>query len=60
MVRIRGWADVWIDGKREATAPVRLKLPAGQYTVRLANDSHDETVKVSVGGKAETVIEKSW
>jgi hypothetical protein len=60
VVRMRGWADVWVDGKRVGTAPVRLKLHAGQYIVRLVNDAHDETVTVSVGGKAETVIEKSW
>jgi hypothetical protein len=48
-----------VNGKRRGTAPLRLNLPAGRYTVRLTNDLHDETMTVQVGA-TEAVIEKSW
>lgn len=59
VVRTHTWADVWVNGKRRGTAPVRLTLPAGRYEVRLTNDLHDETISVQVGA-TEAVIEKSW
>jgi hypothetical protein len=59
VVRTHTWADVWVNGKRRGTAPLRLRLPVGRYTVKLTNDLHDETVPVNVGA-TETVIEKSW
>jgi serine/threonine protein kinase len=59
VVRAHTWADVWVNGKRRGTAPLRLTLPAGRYVVRLTNDLHDETVTVQVGA-TEAVIEKSW
>jgi serine/threonine protein kinase len=61
VIRVHTWADVSINGKSAGTAPLRVKLTAGRYDVRLANEAHDETVAVSVGGpKAETIIEKNW
>jgi hypothetical protein len=59
VVRAHTWADVWVNGTRRGTAPLRLNLPAGRYTVRLTNDLHDETMTVQVGA-TEAVIEKSW
>jgi serine/threonine-protein kinase len=59
VVRAHTWADVWVNGKRRGTAPLRLTLPAGRYVVRLTNDLHDETISVQVGA-TEAVIEKSW
>jgi hypothetical protein len=59
VVRTHTWADVWVNGQRRGTAPLRLRLPIGRYTVKLTNDLHDETVTVNVGA-TETVIEKSW
>jgi len=59
VVRAHTWADVWVNGKRRGTAPLRLTLPAGRYVVRLTNDLHDETMTVQVGA-TEAVIEKSW
>jgi serine/threonine-protein kinase len=60
VIRIHSWADIWIDGKGVGTAPLRVKLAAGRHEVKLENESHSETVSVNVGGKADTVIEKSW
>lgn len=59
VIRTHTWADVWVDGKRRGTAPLRLNLPVGRYAVRLTNDVHDETITVTVG-TTEAVIEKSW
>jgi serine/threonine protein kinase len=59
VVRTHTWADVWVNGTRRGTAPLRLRLPIGRYAVKLTNDLHDETVTVNVGA-TETVIEKSW
>lgn len=59
VIRTHTWADVWVNGKRRGTAPLRLRLPVGRYAVKLTNDLHDETVTVNVGA-TEAVIEKSW
>jgi serine/threonine-protein kinase len=60
VVRTQTWADVWVDGKRSGTAPLRVDISAGRHTVLLTNDSHRETVSVNIGAKAETVIDKNW
>jgi len=60
VIRPHTWADVWVDGVRVGTAPVRLNVAVGRHSVLLVNDLHRETVPVNVVTKAETVIEKSW
>ena len=52
-----GWADVWVDGAKQAkTAPLTVSLAPGKHTVRLKNDElgvdQTEEVEVTSGGTA--------
>lgn len=55
-----GWADVWVDGTKQAkTAPLTVSLAPGKHTVRLKNDElgvdQTEDVEVTSGGTARVV-----
>lgn len=50
-IGVRPWAHVYLNGKLCGTAPLKAKLRAGSYTVRLvyspSNDNYEETVELS-------------
>ncbi len=56
VVRVKNWAEVFLDGESIGFAPVRKELPPGQYLLVLQKDEQKETVKVTVyAGKTATI-----
>ncbi len=54
-----GWGEVWIDGRRIDTTPLKHQLPAGTYTVKVVNADagFEETRKVTiVPGKTQKLM----
>ena len=54
-----GWGEVWVDGARVDTTPLKHQLPAGTYTVRVVNAEAglEETRKVTiVPGKTQKLM----
>ncbi|HCH62989.1 MAG: hypothetical protein CL927_10165 [Deltaproteobacteria bacterium] len=54
-----GWGEVWIDGTRVDTTPLKHQLPAGTYTVKVVNAEAglEETRKVTiVPGKTQKLM----
>ena len=61
VVRVKQtWAQVWIDGQKADTTPVRFQAQVGTHNVLLTNDEHREYVQVTVTTGRETVIERNW
>ena len=57
VVRVKRWANVFINDKNVGYAPVRKELAPGQHRVVLKNDETEETVKVTVlPGKTVTIV----
>lgn len=56
VVRVKSWAEVFLDGEPIGFAPVRKELPPGQYLLVLQKDAQKETVKVTISaGKTATI-----
>ncbi len=54
-----GWGEVWIDGSRVDTTPLKHQLPAGTYTVKVVNKEAglEETRQVTViPGKTQRLM----
>jgi serine/threonine protein kinase len=60
VVRVRPWAEVWIDGVPAGQTPVQTTVRAGAHRVLLRNDHKQKAVTVSVTAARETVIEEVW
>ena len=69
MIRVRyavtdgqPWAEVWLNNESSGQTPLRKKLPAGRYRVRLANKDRgkEETVWVTVDPDRTTTLERNW
>jgi serine/threonine-protein kinase len=59
VVRVQTWADVYVDGNKLGTAPLRTPLGGGGHDVVLVNESHREKVPVTINGR-EAIIDKDW
>jgi PEGA domain len=59
-VRVLTWAEVYVDGKHQGQAPLRVTVPAGRHTVLLINDDHRETLPITVPANREAIIQKPW
>lgn len=60
VVRLDSWAEVYANGVHLGTAPRRFTLASGKYDLLLVNDSHRETVTVTVKPHGEAVVSKNW
>jgi serine/threonine-protein kinase len=60
VVRVKTWAQVWIDEKAAGTTPARVTIGPGSHQVLMINEQRRETATVVVRPNAEVVVERDW
>ncbi len=61
-LRIKPWADVYVDGKSVGQAPTTLNLPVGRHRLLLVNEAANkrERLRIHVRAHKPLVIRRSW
>ena len=60
IVKVKPWAEVWIDDKPSGQTPVRKILSPGVHRVRIVGPNKSEELSVTVQAGRELTIPRSW
>jgi serine/threonine-protein kinase len=62
VIRVKPWADVWIDGKRWSQTPFREQVPAGVHKLKLFNEDSKRTERIPITIKPDETltVERNW
>jgi hypothetical protein len=60
VVKVKPWAEVWIDDQYHGQTPVRKAVSPGAHRVRLVGPGKSENVEVTVRAGKESTIPRNW
>jgi serine/threonine protein kinase len=59
-IRVRPWANVWINGKPYGQTPVQVELPVGRHRVRLRDEATEKSLTVTVTAGQPMEVNQQW